>query len=234
MIRIKDILFFFIIIITFVICIYSTGNLFESYESSIDNNLKFVFNYIDKNDSIFSGLNTISYIIQFSILLFYYIYITISNFGVTRPYRSMILLRFGARTKYISAMIKGGFISCIKGLVFIIASFSGSYLIINQSFNINSDQVVLILLLLLNMFIFMFELSLLSIFLTIRYNDFITIISGILIINCFLSADVVLEHVNIITYGSLQNLLASSFILLLICLSLRIFISSIVKKTEII
>jgi hypothetical protein len=165
----------------------------------------------------------------FTAYLFMGFHLNCSLYGTTRKYRSMIMLRYGSRTRYFhhnckvivlrSFMITAGSIGC-----FLLASWLNRI-----PFNFSESEVSSSILLMINLFLFLNLLGFINIYCVMNYKDTTALIITSVFTSVLLLADVSEPFLSVITYGNVWMEL-KGMILLALCIITSYFVSGKVLK----
>ena len=137
------------------------------------------------------------------------------QFGMTRKYRSMLLLRYQKKTAYIRQTLKKAFSNAV-----LVTGIIGSILLLSYTlitgrcvFTGSAEEMTLFLYLLLNLCLFFNLMAAVSFFITLAANDLIALMS-IIGFSCFmLIADGAIHSISLLTGGSMVQLFWGSSIL---------------------
>lgn len=189
----------------------------------------FLYKDFDLNNNISSQ----DLMICFTAFLFMGYNLNIFLYGITRKYRSMILLRYGARKKYFlhnskSIISKSLMITAVSVGCFCLASWINSI-----PFDFSESEFASSILLIINLFFFLNLLGLINIYCVMKYKDTTALIITTIFTSALLLADAYEPIFAIITYGKIQQEIRG-VALLAVCNIILYFVAGyVLKKNDI-
>jgi len=184
---------------------FSLETMLDSKTRSIQYFIKEFFLYRDFIG--FNGISVNDLMFCFTALLFIGYNLNISLYGVTKKYRSMILLRYGSRKSYFMQnykfILSRSFrLTASSSLSFFLASW------INRiPFDFSESEASSVIFLIANLFLFLHLLGLINIYCVIKYRDTTALLMTSLFTSVLLLADAFEQYFAVITYGNIWSTL---------------------------
>lgn len=194
--------------------------------------LKRVFLYVKTNDLYFSGVSFVAYINLTAIITFSICYVSLAMYGISRKYRSLVMLRYEKKSDYIKHNQKQGIISCTVIIIAILLGvFAGCAL--TNCREVHYQDVAILIIIALNLFIYFNLIVLISIFFVFMFGDVMSL--GIVLLSGMVTVmiDIRVRAISIITYGSMFSLITGLIGLVLIYIIFNFFAHKKIKYMDI-
>lgn len=198
---------------------------------NIQNFIKDFFLYRDF--ALYHSISANDLMFCFTAFLFMGYNLNISLYGITRKYRSMILLRYASRKDYFLYNYK----SMISRSFLITAASVGSFFLaswINRiPFDFSESESSSSILLMINLFLFLNLLGLINIYCVMKYKDTTALIATSLFTSVLLLADAYEPFFAVITYGTMWSGIRGAALLILGNITLFFIAEKVLKDNDI-
>lgn len=198
----------------------------------LDNLLKRIFLYTSEDDMYFSGVNFFHYINLMAIVIFGTCHITSSMYGVSRKYRSLIMMRYKNKSAFINYNQKRGLISCIAITAAVFLGVSAGY-IITACGKVDTRGALIFALLIINMFIYFNIIVIFNIFCVFILGEIMSLTIVVLLGMIIILIDIRITAVSIVTYGNAFSLFMGLTVLAVIYLILNCFVYRKIKNMDV-
>lgn len=196
--------------------------------------LKRFFLYVDVQSEYFMEMAAPHFILYFSIILFSCYYICVSSYGITKKYRSMLLLRHKSKEKFMFIHIRKIVLDCLKIALFILIFLSAATYIADKSIllYLNSQDFHAIVAQLLHIFLFLLLCGLVNFYLVLFEQEGKALVYLAFFIGIIIIADCYISSVSILTYGT-EGTLMGTVVLISACVFTIVLMKGKINKADI-
>lgn len=228
-------LFVFLYVLTILAVLISCSGFTQTFDlaesvPTFTEFIEYIFLYTPPGTPIeFSSSKLLLY---FSILLFSCYILILHSFDNNTKYRSLLILRYGAKCRYYWHSLWEIFIRSVRMVVFIAATLLLCSCIFSIPICITLDTCRRFLLFFINLQLFYFLVGLLNFFCTLHFNDSVSTLTCLSFSSFVLVFDAYHPGLKLIVFGDEPKLLVGCAVLCFIAALFSVIMRINVKRTD--